>query len=287
MEAAIELKNLTRDYSTHLFGPRLRALDRVTFNVPAGSICGLLGPNGGGKSTTLRLILGLLEPTAGSVRVFGCPAGSLEARRLTGYLPDAPRFSRHLSGRELVCFHARLAGLPKRGLVSRVDELIARVGLKTAADRRIDTYSKGMLQRIGLAQALVHDPRLVILDEPSAGLDPKGADELAGRIALLRAEGRTVLIATHQFGPVEDLCDHVAILDRGGLVLEGSVADLEGAEAAAQALLIDPLPDDELGELRNWLAVRGRRLSGMMPPSGRLARLYARCLGTNDSGGIA
>lgn len=169
-EAAVELEGLTKDFATGLRGVRLRAVDHLSLRIGGGEVFGLLGPNGSGKSTTIKVILGLLAPTAGACRVFGVPSERVESRVAVGYLPEAPNFYRFLSGRELVAFYGRICGLSGAKLAARVAEVIAWVGLTEAAERRVGTYSKGMLQRIGLAQALVHDPRLVILDEPTAGL---------------------------------------------------------------------------------------------------------------------
>ena len=217
-----------KDFAVGLRGLRLRAVDHVSLAVRPGEVFGLLGPNGSGKSTTIKLLLGLLEPTAGECTIFGAPSGKVEARRDVGYLPEAPNFYRFLTGRELVTFYGRMCGLAGAALRERVDEVIALVGLAGAADRRVGTYSKGMLQRIGLAQALVHDPRLLILDEPTAGVDPVGSAEISELILALKARGKTVLITSHLLGQIEELCDRVAILDRGRLVAEGRVADLAG-----------------------------------------------------------
>jgi ABC-2 type transport system ATP-binding protein len=201
---AIEIHGLVKDFAVGLRGLRLRAVDHVTLAVRPGEVFGLLGPNGSGKSTTIKLLLGLLEPTAGGCAIFGVPSGRVEARRDVGYLPEAPNFYRFLTGRELVAFYGRMCGLASAALRERVDEVVALVGLAGAADRRVGTYSKGMLQRIGLAQALVHDPRLLILDEPTAGVDPVGSAEMANLILGLKARGKTVLITSHLLGQIED-----------------------------------------------------------------------------------
>ena len=166
---AIELRALTKDFSISLRGLKLRAVDDLTLAVPAGQVFGLLGPNGSGKSTTIKIILGLLEATTGDCRVFGVPSRQVESRRNVGYLPESPYFYRYLSGTELVAFYGRVCGVPRARLAARVAEVIDWVGLGAAAHRRVGTYSKGMLQRIGLAQALVHDPQLLILTSRRPG----------------------------------------------------------------------------------------------------------------------
>lgn len=275
---AIEIRGLVKDFAVGLRGLRLRAVDHVSFAVRPGEIFGLLGPNGSGKSTTIKLLLGLLEPTAGGCAIFGVPSGKVEARRDVGYLPEAPNFYRFLSGRELVVFYGRMCGLAGAALRQRVEEVITLVGLAGAADRRVGTYSKGMLQRIGLAQALVHDPRLLILDEPTAGVDPVGSAEMAELILALKARGKTVLITSHLLGQIEDLCDRVAILDRGNLVAEGNVSELAGAPGRL-FFETDALPSEEIAALRAWLESRGRRLESVAPARRRLEDVFRAHVG--------
>ena len=286
---AIELRGLVKDFSVGLRGVKLRAVDDLSLRVPAGQVFGLLGPNGSGKSTTIKIILGLLEPTAGGCRVFGVPSAQVEARVDVGYLPESPYFYRHLSGRELVRFYARMCGLAGAKLAPRVAEVIDWVGLTEAADRLVGTYSKGMLQRIGLAQALVHDPRLVILDEPTSGVDPVGAAAISELILQLKAQGKTVLITSHLLTQIEDICDRVAILDRGRLILEGAVCDLVG-RAERQALIVEKLSPSELQELRGWLGLRGRTLEAVAVPRARLDQIFLERVGRgeakNPEGGV-
>ena len=286
---AIELRGLVKDFSVGLRGVKLRAVDDLSLRVPAGQVFGLLGPNGSGKSTTIKIILGLLEPTAGGCRVFGVPSAQVEARVDVGYLPESPYFYRHLSGRELVRFYARICGLGGAKLAPRVAEVIDWVGLTEAADRLVGTYSKGMLQRIGLAQALVHDPRLVILDEPTSGVDPVGAAAISELILQLKAQGKTVLITSHLLTQIEDICDRVAILDRGRLILEGAVCDLVGG-AERQALIVEKLSPAELQELRGWLGLRGRTLEAVAAPRARLDQIFLERVGRgeakNPEGGV-
>ncbi len=278
MPPAIEIRGLVKDFAVGLRGLRLRAVDHVSLTVRPGEVFGLLGPNGSGKSTTIKLLLGLLEPTAGGCAIFGVPSGRVEARRDVGYLPEAPNFYRFLTGRELVTFYGRLCGLAGSGLRSKLEEVVALVGLAGAADRRVGTYSKGMLQRIGLAQALVHDPRLLILDEPTAGVDPVGSAEMAELILALKARGKTVLITSHLLGQIEELCDRVAILDRGGLVAEGEVAELAGATGRL-SFETEVLPPEEIAALRAWLESRGRRLEAVAPARRRLEEVFRTHVG--------
>jgi len=284
--SAIEITGLTKDFSLNLRGIKLRAVENLTLAVPEGQVFGLLGPNGSGKSTTIKIILGLLEPTAGECKVFGVPSGRVDSRLNVGYLPEAPYFYRYLSGTELVRFYGRICGVPRKRLDERVREVIDWVGLSGAAHRRVGTYSKGMLQRIGLAQALVHDPRLIILDEPTAGVDPVGSAEISELILKLKTQGKTVLITSHLLAQIEDICDRVAILDRGKLILEGAVNELVGL-SNRQALIVDSLPAAELEELRGWLSARGHALNAVEQPRTRLDQLFLSKVSRPQKGGEA
>jgi ABC-2 type transport system ATP-binding protein len=223
---AIEASGLTK-----VFGAIL-ALDRLDLVVPRGSIFGLLGPNGAGKTTTIRILTGLARPTAGSASVAGVEVGldEPELRRRLGYLDQDPRFYGWMKGRELLELVGRLHGLAGSELRSRVAEMLARTGLAAAADRRIGGYSGGMRQRLGIAQALLHRPQILFLDEPVSSLDPEGRRDLLELIAGLRGEA-TVVFSTHVLADVERICDRVAILDRGRLVTEGELEDLLAGHA--------------------------------------------------------
>jgi ABC-2 type transport system ATP-binding protein len=280
---ALEISGLIKDFSIGLRGVKLRAVDHLSLRIESGIVYGLLGPNGSGKSTTIKLLLGLLEPSAGECRIFGVPSDRVEARRHVGYLPESPYFYRHLTGRELVRFYAQMCGMKGATLNARVEESLHTVGMSEAAGRRVGTYSKGMLQRIGLAQAIVHDPQLLILDEPTAGVDPVGAAAISELILALKARGKTVLITSHLLGQIEDVCDRVAILDRGKLVLEGAVSELIG-RSDRQALIVQPLSPPELAELRAWLAARGRTLEAVETPRARLDRIFLERVAKTDDG---
>lgn len=264
---------MTRDFAVGWRGVRLRALDRLNLRVARGLVYGLLGPNGSGKSTTLKIILGLLTPTAGRCTVFGIPSETVEARRVIGYLPESPYFYGYLTGRELVRFYGRISGLKGATLGARVDEVIAWTGLEAGADRRVETYSKGMLQRVGLAQALVHEPELLVLDEPTTGLDPAGVEAVGELILNLKDEGKTVLITSHLLAQMEEVCDRIAILDRGRLIVECAVSDLP-ARDNEQTLVVSKLPASELVELRAWLAAKGRTLESVGSPRVPLDEIF-------------
>ena len=239
--AAVETRGLTKR-----FGPVL-ALDGLDLVVPSGSIFGLLGPNGAGKTTTLRILTGLAKPTAGSASVVGVEVGldQPELRRRLGYLDQDPRFYGWMKGRELLDLVGRLHGLVGAELRSRVAEMLARTGLSVAAERRIGGYSGGMRQRLGIAQALLHGPQVLFLDEPVSSLDPEGRRDLLSLIAGLRGEA-TVVFSTHVLSDVERICDRVAILDRGRRVTEGPLEELLAAHARPIFRLVPAPGQDDL-----------------------------------------
>ena len=243
--SAIKLSNLTRDFSIGLRGYKLRALDQVNLEVPLGGIFGLLGPNGSGKSTTIKIILGLLRPSTGQCDIFGVPAGQREARSRIGYLPETPFFYQFLTGRELVRFFAAISGLRGQAREQRVDVVLETVRMIGSADRHIRTYSKGMIQRIGLAQALVHDPDILILDEPMSGLDPIGTCEFIEILHDLRDRGKTVLLASHLLARVEEICDEIAILHKGQIVCHGSLPEITQASESTVLKLAHLSPEKE------------------------------------------
>jgi ABC-2 type transport system ATP-binding protein len=236
---AIEARGLTKQ-----FGPIL-ALDRLDLVVPRGSIFGLLGPNGAGKTTTIRILTGLARPTSGSAFVAGVELGldEPELHRLLGYLDQDPRFYGWMKGRELLELVGRLHGLAGSELRSRVAEMLAQTGLSAVAERRIGGYSGGMRQRLGIAQALLHRPQILFLDEPVSSLDPVGRRDLLELIAGLRGEA-TVVFSTHVLSDVERICDRIAILDRGRRVTEGPLEELLAAHARPIYRLL-PAPGQE------------------------------------------
>lgn len=208
---------------------KLEALQGIDFDVARGEIFGFLGPNGAGKSTTIKLLAGLLFPSAGEVRVLGGAPADIEVRKRYGYLPETPSFPDYLTGREILGFLGSLVGLDRASARRRAGEMLERTGLSRAGDLQIRRYSKGMVQRLGIAQSLLHQPELVILDEPMSGLDPIGRREVKDIILELRKAGRTVFFSTHIIADVEEICDRVAILLRGKVARTGAVGELIGA----------------------------------------------------------
>jgi len=229
-EPAVEVSNLTKVFSIGLRKEYVVAVDNLSFKVEAGEVYGLIGPNGSGKSTTIKVVLGLMAPSKGSAKVFGLDSGDIRARNEIGFLPENPYFYKHLSGEETLRFYGKLCGMRGATLSNRVTELLKLVDLEDAAKRRLGGYSKGMLQRIGLAQSLVQNPRLVILDEPTAGVDPIGSRQIRDLILRLRDEGYTVFLCSHLLEQVQEVCDRVGILFKGRMRREGSLEDLIAIE---------------------------------------------------------
>jgi ABC-2 type transport system ATP-binding protein len=255
-EAVIELDQLTKDYEVgHLKKRKVRALDRLTLEVYRGEIFGFLGPNGAGKTTTLKLLLRLIYPTEGTARILGNPIDDVATHSRVGYLPENPYFYDYLSGRELLEYTAALFGIPRELARTKACELLDAVGLDSErADRQLRKYSKGMLQRIGIAQALVNDPEVVFLDEPMSGLDPIGRREVRDLMLSLRKQNKTIFFSSHILSDVEALCDRAAILSRGKLVRCGTVQELAGNQDSALEIVAVGIGSSLLNRFQESLA---------------------------------
>lgn len=280
---AISVRGLTKDFRVGLRGMKLRAVDNLSLEIPRGQVFGLLGPNGCGKSTTLKIILGLLAPTAGQISILGFPFATTTARTRTGFLPEAPYFHKFLTGRELVAYCARLSGVSPDRVHSAVEEALELTAMTEAGNRTIGTYSKGMLQRIGLAQAIVHDPELVILDEPTAGVDPVGSAAIGRMIHAMRAKGKTIVLCSHLLGQVEQVCDRVAIMDRGRLVLEGRVDDVL-TRRDQHIITVENLTPSAREAAENALAQHGAKITSLTYPRRSLEDLFRELVtGSRDA----
>lgn len=232
MSSVLQIDRLTKDFQGGVFTRRPhRALDAVSFELARGEVFGLLGPNGAGKTTTLKLIVGLLRPTSGAITVLGGGPQDRATRGALGFLPEHPTFYDHLSAEELLAYFAGLCGVPSGERSRRVSAVLDEVGLGADRRRPLRQYSKGMLQRVGLAQALVNEPSLVILDEPMSGLDPIGRRDVRELILKLRDAGRTVLFSSHILSDAETLCSRVVILAKGRVVASGAIGDLTAGRA--------------------------------------------------------
>jgi ABC-2 type transport system ATP-binding protein len=237
--AAVEIKNLVKDFRASFRAKSFRAVDEVSITIAEGEVYGLIGPNGSGKSTTMKALLGLVAPTSGSCCIFGKDSLKVDSRNDVGFLPENPYFYKHLTGEETLRFYGKLCNIHGKKLTERVNELLALVDLENARDRRLGGYSKGMLQRIGLAQAMIQEPRLLILDEPTAGVDPIGSRQIRDLILTLRERGITVFLCSHLLEQVQEVCDQVGIIFRGKMVKEGRLEDLIAIEDQTEIIVKD------------------------------------------------
>ena len=250
---AIAIRNLTKVFPIPFRRERVVAIRDLSLEVASGQVYGLLGPNGSGKSTTMKIVLGLISPSAGTTEIFGRDSQLVDSHEEVGFLPENPYFYKYLTGLETLRFYGKLCGLSGRKLSEKAGELLNLVGLESARDRRLGGYSKGMLQRIGLAQALIQDPRLLVLDEPTAGVDPRGSAEIRDLIVGCKQRGITVLLCSHLLGQVQEICDRIGILDRGVLVREGRLEELISIEDQTEVVFRDA-PPQLLADIRTLVA---------------------------------
>src|SRR5437764_1770410 len=271
---AVAVHGLTKIFAVPLHPARgIVAVKDLNLRIEPGEVFGLLGPNGSGKSTTLKIILGLVSPTHGRTEIFGRDSRLVESREAVGFLPENPYFYKFLTGAETLRFFGRLCGMTGATLKSRANELLDLVGLDKARDRRLGTYSKGMLQRVGLAQALIHDPRLVVLDEPTAGVDPAGSREIRDLIINLKRRGITVLLSSHLLAQAQEMCDRVGILANGVLVCEGRLEQLIAIENQTE-LVLENASDTLVAEIEALAANSQAKLIARRKSTTTLERLF-------------
>jgi ABC-2 type transport system ATP-binding protein len=282
---AISIEKLTKEFTNPSVFRRgkITAVNNLTLTVEPGHVYGLLGPNGSGKSTTMKIVLGLVAPTSGRTFIFGRDSRDVESREAVGFLPENPYFYKFLTGSETLDFFGRLCGLGGKMLRDRSRELLALVGLEDAADRRVGGYSKGMLQRIGLAQALVQEPRLLVLDEPTAGVDPAGSREIRDLILRLKARGITVMLCSHLLSQVQEICDRIGIMHYGKLLREGPLNELITIENQTELVLENASPA-LLAELRERAEAGGARVLGTHKPQQNLERYFLDVTGDAKGG---
>jgi len=275
---AAETIGLTKRYPLTWKRKVLVALDGLNLQIRPGEVFGLLGPNGSGKSTTIKLLLGLITPSDGEARIFGLPPESLDARRRVGFLPENPYFYAFLNGDETLRFYGKLCGVTGAKLEKRVEELIDLVGLQNGRERPLRSYSKGMLQRIGLAQALIHDPDLLFLDEPTAGVDPLGSSQIRDLILRLKKMGKTVIFSSHLLEQVQEVADRVAIFSLGKKVLEGSLDSLLVENQSTQINIASELSAEQRQRLNALLGEAGIKANDVhfTRPHLSLEQLYLR-----------
>jgi len=266
--------HLSKLYSDFWGRPRVHALADLSLDVQPGEVFGLLGPNGSGKTTTIKLLLGLIRATSGDAFVFGQDPRDQTVKNRIGYLPEETYLYRFLDAEETLSFFGRLFGLSRAVIRSRSAQLLEMVGLTGARHRRLGEYSKGMARRLGLAQALINNPDLVVLDEPTSGLDPIGSAEVKELIVRLKAQGKTVLLCSHLLADVEDVCDRIAILHQGVLRECGTVSELLRDDARVMVELDHPSAE-RLAAVR---AAAGDSLLGLAPPRERLEAHFRRII---------
>jgi ABC-2 type transport system ATP-binding protein len=280
LQAAIRTRDLTKDYKVGFWRPRpYRALDRLSIEVAPGDVFGFLGPNGAGKTTTLKLLMQLVFPTSGDALILDRPAGDVSVRRRIGYLPENPYFYDHLTAEELLRYYAQLFGIASADRARRVSAMLDRLGVGAERRMQLRKFSKGMLQRVGLAQALLNDPEVIFLDEPMSGLDPLGRRDVRALILELRDQGRTVFFSSHILSDAEALCSRVAIVAKGRLAASGRLADLQEFAVQGWELVMSGLPpslvDRVRPRVRSVTAITGDRFVIDLPADGRPDQLLA------------
>lgn len=269
---AVEIESIHKTFPGHWGKGGVYAVKGVSLSIPQGGVYGLIGPNGSGKSTIMKALVGLLSPDDGQCRVFGKPATAASNRREIGFLPENPYFYKFLTGEETVRFYGRLCGLRGKELAERTRELLELVGLTEAAHRRLGGYSKGMLQRVGLAQALVQRPSLLVLDEPTAGVDPIGSRAIRDIILNLKEQGMTVFLCSHLLEQVQEICDRVGILYRGVMIAEGSMEELTRDNSRTELVLRNP-SEELLAQLRE---LAGDAFVSLAPARNSLESVFLR-----------
>jgi len=248
---ALEFQNVTKTYRRWPGGQQVAALSRVSFSVAEGEVCAFLGPNGAGKTTSISILMGFLYADWGRIRVLGFEPGDVRTKKRIGFVPENFAFYKHLSAQKLLHFHARLAGVAEENAATLIKDLIAKVGLSSYGKLKIGRYSRGMVQRLGVAQSLLGDPELLILDEPTSGLDPSGRKEVRDVILSLKAAGKTIFLSSHLLSEVEQVCDQAVIIDRGRVVRAGMMKTL--LETGDQVEIVaTTLPEQLEAELRAW-----------------------------------
>jgi len=274
-ENVIVTRNLTKTYRDFWGRPKVKALNSLSIDVKRGEVFGLLGPNGSGKTTTLKLLLGLLFPTDGEVSILGRPATDVSKNEKIGYLPEESYLYRFLNAEETLDFYGRLFDMPASVRKERTRELIKMVQLDHAKRRQLKEYSKGMTRRIGLAQALINDPELILLDEPTSGLDPIGSRDMKDLIIGLKERGKTVVMCSHLLADVQDVCDRIAILDGGELKVFGRVQDLLKDQGVTQ-IKTSKLPPEAMKEVEAVLQKHGSKIMEVDSPTATLEELFIK-----------
>ncbi len=281
-DIAIKTENLTKAYRSFWGRKKILALDKLNIDIKKGEIFGLLGPNGSGKTTTLKLLLGLIFPTEGRAFVLGKTTNDVDVKNRIGFLPEESCFYKFLNADEILDFYGQLFRISRKERKIRIDRLIEQVGLGFARKRPLRQYSRGMLRRIGIAQALINDPDLIILDEPTSGLDPIGTRETKDLILALKERGKTVLLCSHLLSDVQDICDRVAILDKGKLQISGTIDELLSSKDVVE-ILIRNLSDEAIIEVETFIKEKHGEVISVKNSSGTLEGLFLKINAANIS----
>jgi len=284
-EYAIETVTLTKTFRDWWGRAKVVAVDKLELKIEYNEIYGLLGPNGSGKTTTLKMLLGLLHPTRGAAFLLGGSGRDARVNKRIGYLPEDSYLYRYLTARETLDFYGRIFGLPARVRRSRIDALLEMVGLTGMANRAVGTYSKGMARRIGLAQALINDPELLILDEPTSGMDPIGTRQIKDLLAQLASRGKTILLCSHLLADVEDVCDRIGILYGGKMRVEGTVESLLQHKDGKQ-IVTGGISAEALGQIRAIIE-REKASCQITSPMDRLEEFFIRTVTAAQEQGLA
>ncbi|MGA2584268.1 MAG: ABC transporter ATP-binding protein [Tepidisphaeraceae bacterium] len=284
-DEAVETEHLSKVYKDFWGRDKVRALEDLNLTIHRGEVFGLLGPNGSGKSTTIKLLLGLIFPSTGTAKVLGQPAGNTVINERIGFLPEESYLYRFLNGEETLRFYGQLFKIPRKELNRRVPALLDTVGLDAKSrKRKLREYSKGMARRIGLAQALINDPDLILLDEPTTGLDPIGTREMKDLILSLKAQGKTVLLCSHLLADVQDVCDRITILFRGRMQTIGQVRDLIQRKDITQ-IETRGMSDQQIAETVTFLERMGATEAMVTHPTTTLEDLFVRIVRENTADG--
>ncbi|OIP43954.1 MAG: hypothetical protein AUK47_01820 [Deltaproteobacteria bacterium CG2_30_63_29] len=284
--SVIKVTNLAKTFSLGFRRKRVLAVRSVSFSVEKGEVFGLIGPNGAGKTTTIKMMMGLVSQDHGTIDILGKPVPSLESRSKVGYLPEISYYYDYLKPEELLDFYARLFGIPAKARKRRVDELLDKVGLANAKGKQLRKFSKGMLQRIGLAQALIADPEVIVLDEPQSGLDPIGRKDVADLIDELKAAGKTIFFSSHILPDVERICDRVAVIVEGKIVDVGPLNRLLNPRTLSTEIATSLVPEDLAEKLRADFQNLGEKQHDglrtfVLPESSDVSAFLTHLLGAN------
>ncbi len=276
-EPVIQTRNLTKTYQSFLGRTEVNALDNLSLEVPKGEIFGILGPNGSGKTTTIKILLGLLFPTSGSAHILGKPATNVAIKAKIGFLPEESYLYKFLNADETLDFFGRLFHLDRKTRKQRADQLIEQFGLQTARKRRLKEYSKGMIRRVSFAQALINDPDLIILDEPTSGLDPISSRQMKDLILDLKKKGKTIFLSSHLLADVQNICDRIAILHQGKLRKLGSVKEILQQDASV-TMTFENLPEEVRTRIESLAGESGARLVQSEKTRGTLEEIFLQTI---------